>query len=69
MWTTVFGAVALFAAAFAVTAYVMREQDKRRAVIYPQGEHVTLSDPDDAVIPLRGRPSIRAKSDLTHDAG
>ena len=35
MWTLMFGAVALFAATFAVTAYFLREKDQRRATKWP----------------------------------
>ena len=40
MWTTVLGAVAMFAGGFAVTAFIVRERDKRRAL------SLSLSDPE-----------------------
>ena len=71
MWTTVFGAVALFAGCFAVAAYLMREQDKRDAVRYqisklenemPSATPAAKSH--ETVIPMRGDISLGQNSDL-----
>jgi hypothetical protein len=65
MWTTVFGAVALFAGCFAVAAYLMREQDKRNAVGHQSSKlknelpsAAPAANSHETVIPMRGDISL-----------